>query len=52
VRREEASIFNAQIEGVADRVEVKDGDARSRPFPLHISSTPTFLLPITPNKSI
>ena len=30
--RPEATLRNAQIEGVADRVEVKDGDARNLPF--------------------
>ncbi len=30
--RPEAAIENAQIEGVADRVEVRDGDARHLPF--------------------
>jgi SAM-dependent methyltransferase len=31
--RPEAVLANAQAEGVADRVEVKDGDARALPFP-------------------
>jgi SAM-dependent methyltransferase len=31
--RPEATPENARIEGVADRVEVRDGDARSLPFP-------------------
>jgi SAM-dependent methyltransferase len=30
--RPEATLANAQLEGVADRVEVKDGDARQLPF--------------------
>lgn len=29
----ERALENARVEGVADRVEVKDGDARSLPFP-------------------
>jgi SAM-dependent methyltransferase len=31
--RPEATLENARIEGVADRVEVRDGDARRLPFP-------------------
>ena len=31
--RPEATVENARREGVADRVEVKDGDARQLPFP-------------------
>jgi SAM-dependent methyltransferase len=31
--RPDATIENARLEGVADRVEVKDGDARNLPFP-------------------
>jgi arsenite methyltransferase len=31
--RPEATLENARLEGVADRVEVKDGDARRLPFP-------------------
>jgi arsenite methyltransferase len=31
--RPEAALENARLEGVADRVEVKDGDARKIPFP-------------------
>src|SRR5579872_2869287 len=31
--RPDAALENARLEGVADRVEVKDGDARKIPFP-------------------